>query len=130
MPSAGWVADLTDEELEGLVGATLMLAHNFRTDTGLLMRVEDGGLFLFWSDESDPVTYPRSGTSFTRVQGTPLRPAFARALAFRWEWAERLRSLPDGSGSLTAQTRYDAALADYESGLPAVFENLLKELTA
>ncbi|MGW1180223.1 hypothetical protein [Streptomyces drozdowiczii] len=126
---SGWLNDLTEEELESLVGATLSVFCNLRSNTGLLVKVENGAVHLFRPDQVEFLSYPVNATRFERTPGTPLRPALASALVYERRWTSSAASLEGDDGQITDQERWDHERGDYEYGMPDVFETLLLELT-
>ncbi|MFF1693059.1 hypothetical protein ACFVXC_05455 [Streptomyces sp. NPDC058257] len=129
VPEGGWLTDLDDKELKSLVGATLSVFCNLRSNTGLLVKVEDGTAYLFRPDQGEFLEYPVSATRFERTPGTPMRPALAAALVYEREWCAFAASLEDAEGQITDQGKWDHGRGDYEYGMPDRFESLLMELT-
>lgn len=129
LTEGGWLIDLTEEELKSLVGATLSVFCNLRSNTGLLVKVEDGVAYLFRPDQVEFLAYPVNATRFERTPGTPMRPALASALVYERQWTAFAASLEDDDGQITDQEKWDHGRGDYEYGMPDVFETLLLELT-
>ncbi|MET9360456.1 hypothetical protein ABZX93_06060 [Streptomyces sp. NPDC006632] len=127
--TSGWLIDLTPEELQALVGATLTVFCGARSNTGLLTNVEEGVAYLFRPDLAEPLQYAVNGTKFERTPGTPLRPALARSLVYDREWRAKHDRLTNDDGDPLDYNDYDPALSDYEAGLVDVHDGLLMELT-
>lgn len=123
---SGWMTDLTPEELQNLIGATVTLFQNLKAVNGLLIKIEDGTAYLFRSDQVHPFLV--AGTRFERTPGPPLRPTLARALVHKRQWDEKSKSLQDKDGNPLNQHDYDKALSAYEESLPDIHEWLLIEL--
>ncbi|WP_329147113.1 hypothetical protein OIU91_16425 [Streptomyces sp. NBC_01456] len=129
VPQGGWLTDLSEEELEHLVGAMLNVFCGARSNTGLLIRIEDGVAYLFRSDQVEPLQYAVNGTRFERTPGTPMRPALARALVYEQAWDAIDASLRNDEEEITDQGTWDHKRGDYEYGLPDVHDCLVLELT-
>lgn len=129
IPDAGWLADLTASEAEQLAGAILTVTSGVNTTTALLVKVEDGAAFLYRDDHPGLINYPVNGTHFTRLPGSPMRPALAAALDYQHDWALQRAALTDQAGDPLNQAAYDDALTAYEQDLPPVYDRLIAEYT-
>ncbi|MGW3153791.1 hypothetical protein [Streptomyces sp. NPDC001089] len=126
-PTRGWMADLTQRELQGLVGAMVHVFWNLKATTGLLLSVEDGTATIFRDDTREPLEYLATGTRYERVPGTPMRPALAHALNYQRQWDKQAETLTDDEGNALDTYDYDKAKGEWEQGLDAVYGALVQE---
>ncbi|MFH9731797.1 hypothetical protein [Streptomyces sp. NPDC017260] len=130
VPDNGWLADLTIEQQQTLVGAMLHVFSGARAATGLVTDITDGVLRLFREDRAEPIEHSTIATGYTRLPGHRTRPALARALVYQREW-DRLRdSLTDDNGKPLNRDDYDTACGNYEAGVVNVYESLLLEYSS
>lgn len=126
VPTNGWLVDLSEAELNSLVGATVEVACNLRLDTGLLVKVADRAVHLYVLGRDEPRIYPISATRFTRID-VPVRPKLAQCLVEEFRWAEQAASLRDPESSTAASFDYDRALGGHEQNIVGFYDSLLKE---
>ncbi|WP_369042305.1 hypothetical protein [Streptomyces sp. Midd1] len=127
LPTSGWLVDLTPEQRQGLLGATLTVTSGARGNTGLVIKVADEALHLFRPDTEVPFFYPVSSTHFNRDPGKRLRPALARCLAAEVAFEARIAAMADPESSGTARFDYDKALSAQEEDRLGFYGDLLKE---
>ncbi|MFV0135569.1 hypothetical protein ACLGIH_20495 [Streptomyces sp. HMX87] len=126
-PDSGWLTDLTEKQKQNLAGAKVDVFCGLRAANGLVMDIEDGVMRLFRDDHAEPLEFPVASTSYSRVPGTPMRPALARALVYQRDWEVQRASLTNDNGDALNQAQYDDALSEYEMGLPDLYDALIME---
>ncbi|WP_329271783.1 hypothetical protein [Streptomyces sp. NBC_01451] len=127
VPRYGWLADLDDQQLQGLVGAMVTVISGARAATGLLTDIEGGTARIFNERHSRPIEFRVSSTNYERVPGSPMRLALAHALVYQRAWDEQYETLTDGNGNALNMYDYDKARGEWEQGLPEVYEALMAE---
>ncbi|MBD7936512.1 MULTISPECIES: hypothetical protein [Cytobacillus] len=61
------------EELEGFIGRTITVVSNFSSQTGVLLRVDDGSLVLarvvtgYYTNETDEIIIPLCNVSYVEL---------------------------------------------------------------
>ncbi|MGW3860398.1 hypothetical protein ACWEDZ_02795 [Streptomyces sp. NPDC005047] len=126
----GWLVDLSADDLQRLVGATVTLFMNLKAATGLLTGVKDGNANLYRPDTGKHVSFLVAGTRFERTPGTPMRPALARALTHHALWADEHKQLMTENGELRpgiSHRDYDRALSRHVEAAADIHEDLLAE---
>ncbi|MEU1552223.1 hypothetical protein ABZ517_05800 [Streptomyces scabiei] len=127
VPHSGWLADLDDQQLQGLVGAMVTVISGARATTGLLTDIEGGTANVFHERYARPIPFRVSSTNYERVPGSPMRPALAHALVYQRSWDAQYEVLTDGNGNALNMYDYDSARGAWEEGLPEFYEALMKE---
>lgn len=129
-PDHGWLVDITKEQKDNLAGAMVNAKCGAKATTGLVLGVEDDVVRLFCKDRGKPVEYLVVGTMYSRVPGTPMRPALAAALVCQHTWDVERASLTDADGNARNQYLYDSALADFEQDVARFYDDLIREYSS